>query len=145
MRPWRREKLVGSDPKGLFLFFEAPPIHDGSLSKTRRTLEYIKGNQKEYFTEDVPVQWMAWLRHTRDYPPSHEEIAIAEAQKERTLRLAKEIEKKDAEMRIREAESTAALLAESAAKQIRVNAPPRDSTIDGPEAWIPIPAERKLK
>ncbi|KAI9328518.1 hypothetical protein BDR26DRAFT_873814, partial [Obelidium mucronatum] len=98
--PWRQNKLVGSDPTKAFLFFEGPPVHAGSVARSRRSVR-----------DDIPVQWMAWLRHTRADPPSNEEILAADAQRLQTQTLARSIEEKDGQMRIKEQEDLAKLTA----------------------------------
>ncbi|KAJ3294704.1 hypothetical protein HDU79_010550 [Rhizoclosmatium sp. JEL0117] len=129
--PWRRNKLVGSDPSRSFLFFEGPPIHGGSVARSRRSVEYMNGRQEDYSADDIPVQWMAWLRHTRVDPPSTEEIIQADAQRMRTLQLARDIDQKDEQMRIKQQQELAQLTAE--AKQ-NLN---QQQQKEGPEAWNP--------
>ncbi|KAJ3246308.1 hypothetical protein HDU78_007392 [Chytriomyces hyalinus] len=133
--PWRSARLVGSDPQREFLFFEAPPMREGSLSRTRRSVEYLNGKQEDYTGDQIPVQWMAWLRHTRTDPPTHEEIIQADEQRMRIQQLALMIEEKDRLAVLATREAQAKLLAEAkanAAQQLDA----------GPQTWSPAPKPR---
>ncbi|KAJ3300150.1 hypothetical protein HDU76_006147 [Blyttiomyces sp. JEL0837] len=93
-QPWRPLKFMGRDLQGN-KYYEGPPIRAGT-ALPRRTIEY-KNKRLEYSDYDsstIPVQWMSWLRHTRDNPPSIEELQAAESQKARTLELARQLDLK---------------------------------------------------
>ncbi|KAJ3075314.1 hypothetical protein HDU98_008562 [Podochytrium sp. JEL0797] len=130
--PWRTNTLIGSDPQRAFLFFEAPPIHQGSLSRARRTVEYMNGAQDSYSSNDIPVQWVAWLTHTRTDPPTHEEILAADAQRLKVQGLAKAIDERDEIMRLKMLEKEAMLIAEQSQPKPQ----------DGPQAWNPSQSKR---
>ncbi|KAJ3392519.1 hypothetical protein HDU84_004004 [Entophlyctis sp. JEL0112] len=95
----------------------------------------MSGEPHAYVSDDVPVQWLAWLSHTRADAPTKEEIVAANARKAEIQRLAKEFEAKDAAMRIREQEKAAALLSEAEALTRSLHAGSSDR--QGPEAWTP--------
>ncbi|KAI8612924.1 hypothetical protein BC830DRAFT_518998 [Chytriomyces sp. MP71] len=149
--PWRPNRLVGSDPRGEFLFFEGPPVHSGSLSRTRRVVEYMNGRQEEYTADQIPVQWMAWLRHTRTDPPSHQVLA-ADAQRERIQILARQIEAKDAveaarykisqDREIAEAKAALKLQSHSPSAGTSKSDQSKSPVGDSPEAWSPVAKSR---
>ncbi|KAJ3014774.1 UNVERIFIED_CONTAM: hypothetical protein HDU68_000130 [Siphonaria sp. JEL0065] len=137
--------LMKKYPNRAFLFFEAPPIHEGSTARSRRIVEYVNGNQDDYNSDDIPVQWMAWLRHTRVDPPTVEvviddwlkqEILAADAQRLKTQQLARGIEEKDVEMRLKEQEDVKRLT--ESLKDLKQ----REASKDGPEAWSPSASRR---
>ena len=75
--PWRRQKYVGTDLRGN-LFFQAPSI--GPSYKQKRFV--VWKNENDAFTPDaLDVLWQSWLRHTRNEPPTLEEIKYDEQRK----------------------------------------------------------------
>ncbi|KAI8819371.1 uncharacterized protein EV422DRAFT_534489 [Fimicolochytrium jonesii] len=92
--PWRSHKLVGRDLLGN-MYFEGPPMRAGT-DRTRRIIEYFDGRTEyyKYEPELIPAQWQAWLRHTRNAPPSIEELQQAEAQRLLTIQRARELDAK---------------------------------------------------
>ncbi|KAJ1836318.1 hypothetical protein LPJ73_007647 [Coemansia sp. RSA 2703] len=69
--PWRRDMFRGMDLDGNMYFERFMP----SSSRTRRHVLY-KQNLKvsDYNDSIIPVQWQAWMRHTRDNPPTTTEL-----------------------------------------------------------------------
>ena len=72
--PGKSNKFIGQDLQGN-LYFEGPPVREG-LSKSRRSIVYGDGRDaySQYVPHSIPVQWQAWLRHTREQPPSLDEL-----------------------------------------------------------------------
>jgi len=70
-----RSKYVGKDLYGN-KFYEYPSTTEDPR-RTRRIVKYVdQGKITEYATGGLklPVQWSAWLAHTRREPPSIEEL-----------------------------------------------------------------------
>ncbi|KAJ3103416.1 hypothetical protein HDU97_010162 [Phlyctochytrium planicorne] len=78
--PWKSHKFVGYDLSGN-MYFEGPPIRAGT-TLPRRTIDFADGRTSvwSYTTSDVPVQWSAWLRHTRPDPPTIEQDILTSSQ-----------------------------------------------------------------
>ncbi|KAJ2847356.1 hypothetical protein IWW36_003896 [Coemansia brasiliensis] len=69
--PWRKEIFAGSDLDGN-LYFER---FVRGASRTRRRVIYRKDlSISEYSDKIIPVQWQAWMRHTRQQPPTVSEL-----------------------------------------------------------------------
>ncbi|KAJ1887556.1 hypothetical protein LPJ71_008722 [Coemansia sp. S17] len=69
--PWRRDVLAGVDLDGN-LYFERSVR---SAQRTRRHVVYKKNiNVAEYNDQIIPIQWQAWMRHTRSQPPTIQEL-----------------------------------------------------------------------
>ncbi|KAJ2637590.1 hypothetical protein GGF40_002246 [Coemansia sp. RSA 1286] len=69
--PWRSDVLKGLDLDGN-LYFER---HVRGASRTRRHVVYKKYlTVSEYSDDIIPVQWQAWMRHTREQPPTAQEL-----------------------------------------------------------------------
>ncbi|KAI8916106.1 hypothetical protein EDD86DRAFT_174618, partial [Gorgonomyces haynaldii] len=70
--PWRSTQFRGRDLEGN-MYFETP--RPGM--RPRRHIEYLDGNPyNEYHPNSIPVQWMAWLRHTREDAPPLDELQL---------------------------------------------------------------------
>ncbi|KAH9248459.1 hypothetical protein BASA81_013858 [Batrachochytrium salamandrivorans] len=72
--PWKSTLYVGSDLDGN-MYFEGPPVREG-ISLSRRSIEYADGRShiSQYEPNAIPVQWQAWLRHTRTTAPTQQEL-----------------------------------------------------------------------
>ncbi|WFD42105.1 hypothetical protein MPSI1_000743 [Malassezia psittaci] len=45
------------------------------LNRSRSVIKWkVSRHQSEYNPKDVPIQWDAWMRHTRPQPPSIQEL-----------------------------------------------------------------------
>ncbi|KAJ2018486.1 hypothetical protein GGI14_002258 [Coemansia sp. S680] len=87
--PWRRDVLAGVDLDGN-LYFERSVrsaqrtrrhvvykknINVADAQRTRRHVVYKKNiNVAEYNDQLIPIQWQAWMRHTRSQPPTIQEL-----------------------------------------------------------------------
>ncbi|KAJ2786787.1 hypothetical protein GGI15_001242 [Coemansia interrupta] len=69
--PWRRDRFQGLDLDGNMYFERFMP----SSSRTRRHVVYRRNlTVSEYNDNIIPVQWQAWMRHTREQPPTTAEL-----------------------------------------------------------------------
>ncbi|KAJ2058437.1 hypothetical protein GGI17_005040 [Coemansia sp. S146] len=69
--PWRKDVLAGVDLEGN-LYFERSVR---SAVRTRRHVLYKKNiTVAEYNDQIIPIQWQAWMRHTRNQPPTIQEL-----------------------------------------------------------------------
>ncbi|KAJ1646267.1 hypothetical protein LPJ64_002237 [Coemansia asiatica] len=85
--PWRSEVFRGWDLERN-MYFER---YVRSSSRTRRRVVYSKHlTVSEYRDDIIPVQWQAWMRHTREQPPTVQEL-IQDVQ--RRKRLAENVRK----------------------------------------------------
>jgi len=120
-RIWRRIRsptgYVGKDLEGNRYYEYIKPVPDG---RTRRVVKYRRGVEVwEYVNgmKRLPVQWTAWLSHTRHHHPTIQELMADVARIELTRRNAAILEAKVAEER-------AQLLA---LRTVRAVDPPRTS------------------
>jgi len=121
-RIWQRLRAptgyVGRDLEGN-RFYEFP----SSSSDPRRTKRTVKYFDPEVVWQYVgggrrlPIQWSAWLTHTRHYPPTLEELQADLARQRRVLANVSLIEARDqeerAQMRRLHAAGTAPAIADS--------------------------------
>ncbi|KAJ2722099.1 hypothetical protein GGI07_003541 [Coemansia sp. Benny D115] len=69
--PWRKDVFKGADLDGN-MYFER---FTRNSSRPRRHVVYKENiNVSQYSDELIPVQWQAWMRHTREEPPSETEL-----------------------------------------------------------------------
>ncbi|KAK0449712.1 uncharacterized protein EV420DRAFT_1563667 [Desarmillaria tabescens] len=94
--------FVGKDLEGN-MFFERPNLLP-EARRTKRTVKYRNpGDMWLYIggPKRLPVQWSAWLSHTRPDPPTIQELQIDLARQEKVLRNAALIETRDREEHLR--------------------------------------------
>ncbi|KAJ3192079.1 Mimitin, mitochondrial [Irineochytrium annulatum] len=86
---------MGTDPHGN-MYFEGPPRREGQ-HMPRRKIEYFDGRTEVWSFDgmELPVQWQAWLRFTRDHPPTLKEIEEAEEYRQRVFARAQELERRE--------------------------------------------------
>jgi len=88
LNPFTTKKLIGTDLQGN-MYFEQPRDNF-----PRRTVELNDG--RSHYTDvcgaPLPVQWIAWLRHTRTYPPTHAELIKADAARQSIIERAQRID-----------------------------------------------------
>ncbi|KAL2918662.1 hypothetical protein HK105_201496 [Polyrhizophydium stewartii] len=151
--PWQANRFMGYDLDGN-MYFEGPPTREG-VTLPRRSVEYRGGaiHPSQYDPSTIPVQWLAWMRHTRADPPTIDELHADAARRAFVEQRALELESKDAAERAAQMERQAALIAsanaQSAAQPLAepVQAtpppapPPEPSKPAGqgftPESWQP--------
>ncbi|RUS34326.1 hypothetical protein BC938DRAFT_481200 [Jimgerdemannia flammicorona] len=119
------------------------------------------------FTQDhLPVQWQAWLRHTRPDPPTIDELIAANHKRELIIQRAKELDRQWAERKLQIQQENALLIeaqsqvsptettpASSHESEARRQArqkptlPSTEATGQGdtfqPGSWAPTPAKRE--
>ncbi|CAG8568758.1 15776_t:CDS:2, partial [Acaulospora colombiana] len=72
-------------------YYEAVRVING---RKKRTVEMKEERPLcEYDSDEVPVQWQSWLRHTRFDPPTIEELISANKRKEMIIQRAKALDK----------------------------------------------------
>ncbi|KIL00348.1 hypothetical protein PAXRUDRAFT_271428 [Paxillus rubicundulus Ve08.2h10] len=103
---WRRffkpTRLVGKDLEGN-KYFEHPSAVNG---RPKRTVQYRRNDDMWAYIASgrrLPVQWNAWLTHTRQYPPKIEELRADLARQRRVEINAAILEARDQEERERTA------------------------------------------
>ncbi|KAF9568675.1 hypothetical protein CPC08DRAFT_678969 [Agrocybe pediades] len=91
----RPVKYVGRDLEGN-IFYEAPSPNDPSRPK--RTVEYYGPEAVWKYVgggKRLPIQWSAWLTHTRKHPPTLQELQMDLERQQRVLANAAMIEARD--------------------------------------------------
>ncbi|KAI9509042.1 hypothetical protein F5148DRAFT_1283375 [Russula earlei] len=89
-------------PKGN-RFFEYPSLRDDPPRARRRVRYKVDEDMWDYVggAKRLPVQWVSWLSHTRENPPTLEELRADLARQRRVLYNASIIEARDREERAR--------------------------------------------
>ncbi|KAL1919041.1 uncharacterized protein VTP21DRAFT_2422 [Calcarisporiella thermophila] len=93
--PWRKRVLIGTDLEGN-LYWEAPNTRNPTSRYLQRFVEFKQqgSDLSDYAEREIPVQWLAWLRHTRHDPPTIQEIIEADKRREQIIARAKELDRK---------------------------------------------------
>ncbi|KZT69938.1 hypothetical protein DAEQUDRAFT_725917 [Daedalea quercina L-15889] len=130
-RLMRPTYLVGRDLEGN-KYYEYPSISD-ETSRTKRVVKYRPGADMLTYVagkKRLPVQWTAWLTHTRLRPPTVEELHADLERQLRVQRNAALIEARDREERALQLEmesgsqgTIAGRIAQEAAKQEAADSP----------------------
>ncbi|PVU86942.1 hypothetical protein BB559_006306 [Furculomyces boomerangus] len=96
--PWKKTRFVGKDYNGN-LYFEKKT----SGVRSKRIVEYHEGNQGfDYDVLNLPVQWQSWMRHTRQIPPTEEEILADQKRIELLRQKVKMIEEREEKLKLLE-------------------------------------------
>ncbi|KAF8343096.1 uncharacterized protein EI90DRAFT_828228 [Cantharellus anzutake] len=106
MRVWSGRHYVGCDLQGN-RFFEYPPLQEGS-PRTRRVVKYARRPDMFEYASGIarlPVQWTAWMAHTRMHPPTVEELQVDLSRRQRIADFSARIEARDKEERVRQIEA----------------------------------------
>ncbi|KAJ7574400.1 hypothetical protein C8J56DRAFT_979528 [Mycena floridula] len=96
-RFWSPKSYVGRDLEGNTFYERINPLSETRMKRFveyRNPDDYIGGSKK------IPVQWSAWLSHTRVSPPSVEELESDAARQQRVLINAARIEARDRQERL---------------------------------------------
>ncbi|KAI9488920.1 hypothetical protein BDB00DRAFT_884691 [Zychaea mexicana] len=72
--PWKRHVMVGWDLAGNEYWEMPNPNHPAGRWKRWVQMKENDGDIAIFKENDLPVQWQAWLRHTRYEPPAKEEL-----------------------------------------------------------------------
>lgn len=99
--PWKKHVLIGYDLSGNE-YWEAPNPHRPG-GRPKRWVKMLEKQVESDFTQDkLPVQWQAWLRHTRPTTPTIAEIIAADKKRlliiERAKKLDEEWEQRKLEL-----------------------------------------------
>ncbi|KAI9483594.1 MAG: hypothetical protein EXX96DRAFT_148818 [Benjaminiella poitrasii] len=152
--PWKKHALVGFDLQGNE-YWDCPNPLGG---RTKRWVQMIDGTEDDltvFHQNKLPVQWQSWLRHTRNTPPTLEELALEERRRAiiqgRARALEEEREQRKLEMQKTKEEEQkelahlAALEAEAKDKEertIRSTQPAGQGDTFTPGEWNPISTKR---
>eukprot|EP00736_Rhodelphis_marinus_P011897 Rmarinus@m.9899 len=90
------KELIGDDPFGNQYFIHAPE-KPGGLA--RRTVEQPKG---EYDPKTIPPEWMMWLKFSRDFIPTHDEVLTSESKRDTIRMRAEAIARNDAKLSLQQ-------------------------------------------
>ncbi|KAG7448686.1 uncharacterized protein BT62DRAFT_929777 [Guyanagaster necrorhizus] len=94
--------FVGRDLEGNMFFERHNPLPEAR--RTKRTVKYRNPDDMWLYIggpKRLPVQWSAWLSHTRPDPPTIQELQTDLARQERVSRNAALIEARDREEHLR--------------------------------------------
>ncbi|KAJ1948379.1 hypothetical protein FBU59_001626 [Linderina macrospora] len=118
--PWRRDVFRGTDLDGNMYFERAFKV--GSR-RTRRHVMYKENFAVSEFRDDrIPVQWQAWMRHTRVEAPAVTEL-LADIERRRRM---------DANVRMLQEQEELKAIGDSRQKTFQTSAPGEDYQ---PEGW----------
>jgi len=148
-RIWQRvlrpTGYIGRDLQGN-RFYERPinGNEDVGLRKTKRTVKYQQKGQNLWDlasnSQTLPVQWLAWLSHTRIRAPTLEELSQDIARQERLRLNVARLKAQEAEERLRlQSPQTSEQPIKDAPSQTKDDALPKPPSTDKyqPETWTP--------
>ncbi|KAI8971090.1 hypothetical protein BDB01DRAFT_812239 [Pilobolus umbonatus] len=127
--PWKKHALVGTDLSGNEYWDCANPLG----GRPKRWVQ-MKDNPEEDLTifneNKLPVQWQAWLRHTRYVPPTIEELIQEERRKMLIQHRAKVIEEdwEKRKIELQQEKEKELLLEEKVKSEENKGAPPPTSS-----------------
>ncbi|KAJ2351590.1 hypothetical protein H4S02_013598 [Coemansia sp. RSA 2611] len=139
--PWRKDVLAGADLDGN-LYFERSVR---SAQRSRRHVMYKKNMPvAEYSDQTIPIQWQAWMRHTRKQPPTIQEL-LQDAERRRKMaenvhRLATKEASQGAVSGPEAAHATSSSHSQPQKTTPRTSPPPGESF--EPEGWVPTSSRR---
>ncbi|KAJ3895313.1 hypothetical protein GG344DRAFT_86017 [Lentinula edodes] len=79
---WHPTGFVGRDLEGSRLFFrssESNPLKSAGYARSKRSVKYRNPDDMWKYiggSNRLPIQWSAWLAHTRPNPPSIQELQM---------------------------------------------------------------------
>ncbi|KAJ3799971.1 hypothetical protein GGU11DRAFT_775192 [Lentinula aff. detonsa] len=78
-RVWNPTGFVGKDLEGNSYYERSNPLSNAGYSRSKRSVTYR--NQDDMWnyiggSKRLPIQWSAWLAHTRTNPPSVQELQM---------------------------------------------------------------------
>ena len=121
---------MGYDLEGN-MYFESPNLRQREgINNTRRTVIYSDGRNalSQYNPDALPIQWQAWLRHTRNDAPT---VAELEAEVARLDYIGQKV-------KLLEHESEAVEASQVTKPIGRIEQPSFE-----PQAWNPSPQKRQ--
>ncbi|KAI9343813.1 hypothetical protein BD770DRAFT_397893 [Pilaira anomala] len=76
--PWKKHALIGFDLKGNE-YWDCPNPLGGRMKRWVQMSDRKANNDLTVFSQDkLPVQWQAWLRHTRNVAPTINDLVQEE-------------------------------------------------------------------
>ncbi|CAG8721336.1 11193_t:CDS:2, partial [Acaulospora morrowiae] len=146
--PWRSRMFIGIDLSGNEYYETVEAIN----GRKKRMVEMKEEKPlSEYNTDDVPVQWQSWLRHTRLDPPTIEEVTLANKRRELIIQRAKALDREWEERKLAISRVEAINSTETISEEASPSKPIKDSpfgaqTIPGdafePEPWKPVTTKK---
>ncbi|KAI8583916.1 hypothetical protein K450DRAFT_220579 [Umbelopsis ramanniana AG] len=134
--PWKKHVLIGHDLSGNE-YWQAPNPNQPN-GRPKRWVKMLEKQRESDFTQDkLPVQWQAWLRHTRPTTPTIQEIIAADQRRLMIQERARQLDEEWARRKL-ELEEQEALLIEGN----RPPAPKREQQDFVPGSWSPEARER---
>ncbi|XP_029017600.1 NADH dehydrogenase [ubiquinone] 1 alpha subcomplex assembly factor 2 isoform X2 [Betta splendens] len=76
----------------------------GRLVRAKRMVVAANPTEYEYMEGSIPIEWDAWIRGRRKEPPSIEELLKNDSYREQIKLQAKDLEKKDLALQVKEYE-----------------------------------------
>ncbi|KAI8326956.1 hypothetical protein EDC96DRAFT_544852 [Choanephora cucurbitarum] len=78
--PWKKHALIGYDLQGNE-YWDCPNPLGGRMKRWVQLAEVGNNDHTVFHQNKLPVQWQAWLRHTRNTVPTMEELVLDEKRK----------------------------------------------------------------
>ncbi|EPB88002.1 hypothetical protein HMPREF1544_05180 [Mucor circinelloides 1006PhL] len=99
--PWKKHALIGYDLKGNE-YWDCPNPLGGRMKRWVQMVDDSENDLTVFHENKLPVQWQAWLRHTRTVAPTIQELVQEERRKalvqERAKALDQEWEQRKLEL-----------------------------------------------
>ncbi|KIK68531.1 hypothetical protein GYMLUDRAFT_35970 [Collybiopsis luxurians FD-317 M1] len=96
---WRRIRhpsgFVGQDLQGNSYYERANPLNGAGYSRPKRSVKYRRPDDMWNYiggSKRLPIQWSAWLAHTRANPPTIQELQVDLLRQQRVQQSAALIE-----------------------------------------------------
>lgn len=119
-------------------FFE---LHMGAGQRPKRIVEFVAGNNAADAASclpQLPVQWSAWLSHSRMKPPTIEELQKEKSRLDTLAINVARLEQEDKVEREREQQARLGMAQHPEAPPSRPIGPTAE-----PQPWLPQPAQRR--
>ncbi|CAO0789713.1 unnamed protein product [Mucor circinelloides] len=154
--PWKKHALIGYDLKGNE-YWDCPNPLGGRMKRWVQMVDDSENDLTVFHENKLPVQWQAWLRHTRTVAPTIQELVQEERRKalvqERAKALDQEWEQRKLELQKiqddeqREVDRLAALESEKEQKDkeeaAKSSRPSGTGDTFSPGEWNPTSSRRR--
>ncbi|KAG1467708.1 hypothetical protein G6F56_004255 [Rhizopus delemar] len=143
--PWKKHALIGYDLSGNEYWDCPNPL--GGRMKRWVQMKDIDNNDYTVFNQNLlPVQWQAWLRHTRQVPPTIVELVQEEKRKQIVLQRAKTLDEEweQRKLQLQEQKERERLLEEDKDKKVeaKTTEPSGHGETFAPGEWNPVSSKR---
>ncbi|KAI9249006.1 hypothetical protein BY458DRAFT_494203 [Sporodiniella umbellata] len=149
--PWKKHALVGHDLSGNEYWDSPNPL--GGRMKRWVQMKEIEHNDYTVFNQNLlpvlkfsffVVQWQAWLRHTRQVPPTIVELVQEEKRKQIILQRSKalEAEWENRKLQSQKQKEKELLLEEGSKAENTTTEPSGHGETFSPGEWNPISSKR---